>query len=138
MAARSAWNGIPARGACFVLVLPSGADRQGKTPGDEEQAPPDKRALVVGDREALFAAMGKIPRVLVVEDEPTVARLIADVLREEGMEVDVFAHGQKALEAAQEHCYDLAMCDMNMPGMDGPDFFAVLAAGQNPLRSSQP
>jgi len=33
---------------------------------------------------------GKVPRILVVEDEPTVANLIADVLGDQGMRVDVY------------------------------------------------
>lgn len=75
----------------------------------------------------------KAPRVLVVEDEPTVAVLIADVVREQGMEVDVFPDGQTALEATQKASYDLAICDVNMPGMDGQDFFAALEQLHNPL-----
>jgi two-component system, cell cycle sensor histidine kinase and response regulator CckA len=124
----------PGGGACFVVELPCATDQQEKVPGDEEQPEAHTAAPEVGDCKTLFAAMGKIPRVLVVEDEPTVATLIADVLREEGMEVNVFADGQKALESARECSYDLAMCDMNMPGMGGPDFFAELAAAENPLR----
>jgi len=38
--------------------------------------------------------------VLVVEDEPTVARLIADVLEDEGMLVDVLLDGREALGRA--------------------------------------
>jgi len=121
-------------GACFVVELPCAAEQPEKVRGDEEQPEPPAAEPQVGDRQALFVAMGKIPRVLVIEDEPTVSTLIADVLREEGMEVNVFADGQKALESTRGCSYDLAMCDMNMPGMDGPDFFAELAAAQNPLR----
>ena len=59
------------------------------------------------NREEQFAGAGHVPmapfastgaRVLVVEDEPTVARLIADVLEDEGMRVDVMLDGREALE----------------------------------------
>jgi len=38
-------------------------------------------------------------RVLVLEDEPTVARLIADVLEDEGLRVDVLLDAREALES---------------------------------------
>ena len=89
-------------------------------------------------RSAEAAALEQIPlasapRVLVVEDEPTVASLIADVLREEGMRVDVLLDGRQALQQAEPESYDLAICDMKMPGMDGQRFYQALVQRQNPL-----
>jgi DNA-binding response OmpR family regulator len=71
--------------------------------------------------------------VLVVEDESTVANLIADVLRDEGLSVDVMPDGRTALKAAQRRTYHLAICDMRMPGMDGPRFYKALLNTRNPL-----
>ena len=76
----------------------------------------------------------KAPHILVVEDEPTVAALISDVLREEGMEVDVVPDGRKALEATGQVAYDLAICDVKMPGMDGQVFFRALEQAGSPLQ----
>jgi len=73
-------------------------------------------------------------RVLVVEDEPTVARLIADVLEDEEMSVDVLLNGREALERAAREPYDLVICDMKMPGIDGQHFYKSLVRAQNPLR----
>ena len=73
-------------------------------------------------------------RVLVVEDEPTVARLIADVLEDEGMRVDVLLDGREALERAARESYDLVICDMKMPGLDGQHFYQSLARNGNSLR----
>ena len=78
------------------------------------------------------AAQG--PRVLVVEDEPTVARLIGDVLEDEGMRVDVLLDGREALERAARESYDLVICDMKMPGLDGQHFYKSLARNGNSLR----
>lgn len=72
-------------------------------------------------------------RVLVVEDEPTVARLIADVLEDGGMHVDVLFDGREALERAARNTYDLVICDMKMPGIDGQHFFRSLAEARSPL-----
>ncbi len=73
-------------------------------------------------------------RVLVVEDEPTVARLIADVLEDEGMRVDVLLDGREALERAAREAYDLVICDMKMPGLDGQRFYRALERNGNSLR----
>jgi CheY-like chemotaxis protein len=73
-------------------------------------------------------------RVLVVEDEPTVARLIADVLEDEGLHVDVLLDGREALERAGREPFDLVICDMKMPGVDGQNFYQSLARARNPLQ----
>jgi signal transduction histidine kinase len=80
------------------------------------------------------AAEPHTPKVLVVEDEPTVGGLIADVLRDEGMRVDVLQDGHAALERADKENYDLVICDLKMPGMDGQKFFQSLGARRNPLQ----
>ena len=73
-------------------------------------------------------------RVLVVEDEPTVARLIADVLEDEGLHVDVLLDGREALDRAGRERFDLVICDMKMPGLDGQNFYQSLARARNPLQ----
>jgi len=73
-------------------------------------------------------------RVLVLEDEPTVARLIADVLEDEGLRVDVLLDPREALDRASREEYALAVCDMKMPELDGEHFYEALALAQNPLR----
>jgi signal transduction histidine kinase/ActR/RegA family two-component response regulator len=72
-------------------------------------------------------------RVLVVEDEPTVARLISDVLQDEGLHVEALLDGREALERAAEEDYDLVICDMKMPELDGERFYKTLSASGNPL-----
>ena len=83
---------------------------------------------------AALAEPAKGARVLVVEDEPTVARLIADVLEDEGMQVDVLLDGREALERAGRESYDLVICDMKMPGLDGQHFYRSLERNGNSLR----
>jgi signal transduction histidine kinase/ActR/RegA family two-component response regulator len=90
-----------------------------------QQAQPPSPASLAGWRGA---------RVLVVEDEPTVARLIADVLRDEGLHVDVLLDGREAQARAARQTYALAICDMKMPGMDGQHFYKTLVRSGNPLR----
>lgn len=73
-------------------------------------------------------------RVLVVEDEPTVARLIGDVLEDEGLRVDVLLDGREALERAGREPFDLVICDMKMPGLDGQAFYQSLARARSALQ----
>ncbi|TKR30870.1 response regulator [Luteimonas gilva] len=58
-------------------------------------------------------------RVLLVEDDPTVAEVIAALLRARGHHVTHAAHGLSALTEAAMAKYDLAMLDLDLPGMDG-------------------
>ena len=70
-------------------------------------------------------------RVLVIEDEPTVGRLIADVLEDEGLHVDVLLDGREALDRAGRERCDLVICDMKMPGLDGQNFYQSLARAES-------
>ncbi len=57
--------------------------------------------------------------VLVVDDDPFIARLLEIELRAAGYDVRVAGDGVQALEAAQERCPDLVLADVMMPNMDG-------------------
>jgi two-component system OmpR family response regulator len=58
-------------------------------------------------------------RVLVVEDEPKMATLVARGLREEGHAADVAARGEDALWMANSAPYDAIVLDVMLPGLDG-------------------
>ena len=58
-------------------------------------------------------------RVLVVEDEPKMADLLARGLREEGHAADVAATGEDALWMARAVDYDVIVLDVMLPGADG-------------------
>jgi len=59
------------------------------------------------------------PRVLVVDDEPSIVDAVATSLRYEGFEVDVAVTGRDALSLAQEDPPDLVILDVMLPGLDG-------------------
>jgi CheY-like chemotaxis protein/anti-sigma regulatory factor (Ser/Thr protein kinase) len=124
-------------GARFVVELPA-AEKvwESSQPEKKKQArqPVILPASSSGSGKTATATMEQAPRILVVEDEPTVSSLIADVLREEGMRVDVLSDGQRALELVRKESYDLAICDLRMPGMDGQNFYGALVRSQSPLR----
>jgi two-component system NtrC family sensor kinase len=62
--------------------------------------------------------------VLVVDDEETIDQLIAEMLRAEGCSVDFATTGEQALEKMKEQMYDLVICDIRMPGMDGREVYS--------------
>jgi len=127
----------PGEGARFVVELPAAEKLwEAAKPKQVKQArqPGSLPALSPGSRKTATATMEQAPHILVVEDEPTVASLIADVLREEGMCVDVLSDGQRVLELVRKQSYDLAICDLRMPGMDGQILYGALVHSQSPLR----
>ena len=58
-------------------------------------------------------------KILFVEDEPKMARVLQRGLSEEGHQVDLCARGADALKQAQEVTYDVIISDYQMPGMNG-------------------
>jgi two-component system OmpR family response regulator len=67
-------------------------------------------------------------RVLVVEDEPKLAGLLACGLDEEGHPTDVVASGSEALWMARANAYDAIVLDVMLPGRDGFDICRELRA----------
>jgi len=61
----------------------------------------------------------KIPRILFVEDDETLAFVTADSLRLKGFEVVHSSDGNVALDLFNENDFDLCILDVMLPGMDG-------------------
>jgi two-component system KDP operon response regulator KdpE len=60
-------------------------------------------------------------RILVVDDDPQIRRVMRVTLTGQGYEVDDAKTGESALEKLREERFDLVLLDMNMPGMGGID-----------------
>jgi len=58
-------------------------------------------------------------RVLVVEDETALARVVGDYLRREGFDVDLAHDGPSAVDIARRERPDLVVLDVMLPGFDG-------------------
>jgi two-component system KDP operon response regulator KdpE len=58
-------------------------------------------------------------RILVVDDEPQIRRILRTTLTTAGYEVDDSRSGEEALEKVREYRPDLILLDINMPGMGG-------------------
>lgn len=66
------------------------------------------------------------PRILVVDDDGGLQLLVRGILEQYGFMVDVAADGLRASQMAAETKYDAIVCDVIMPCMDGPEFYARL------------
>jgi DNA-binding response OmpR family regulator len=65
-------------------------------------------------------------RLLVIEDEPTLARLLSYNLTQEGYEVTVEDHGTAGYDRATREPFDLIVLDLMLPGMNGIDILDKL------------
>ena len=73
-------------------------------------------------------------RVLVVEDQKTLANRIAEGLRDQGMAVDVAYDGAAAVEITAVNRYDVVVLDRDLPRVHGDAVCASLVAGPSPAR----
>jgi two-component system, OmpR family, KDP operon response regulator KdpE len=58
-------------------------------------------------------------RILVVDDEPQIRRVLRAALATQGYEIHEARTGEEALEAVRDSRFDLILLDMNMPGLGG-------------------
>src|SRR5690554_5625661 len=58
-------------------------------------------------------------RILVIDDERSIRNTLKDILEYEKYDVDLAEDGKKALEIIKNTEYDIILCDIKMPGMDG-------------------
>jgi len=72
-------------------------------------------------------------RILVVDDEELIRTVVRRMLAEHSFLVDAVASGEEALGCAQGQDYDLILCDLHMPGLDGQALYQRL----HQLRPSQ-
>ncbi len=102
----------PGNGASFFLELPTGGTSVA-APGP----PPD-----------LSPGAGAGAQVLLVEDEAALAGAVSEGLRDAGFFVIEASDGEEGLARLRERAFDLVVCDLRMPRMDGPAFYRAMAA----------
>ncbi|MDE3109282.1 MAG: response regulator [Acidobacteriota bacterium] len=115
----------PASGARFVVTLPV-MEAPG-APAAESREP----AAASGAPEG--SEIKSPARILVIEDERTVAQLIADVLREDRHRVEAVLDSQEGLRRLSRNQYDLVICDLRMPRIDGQAIYNSLRRAGSPL-----
>ena len=65
----------------------------------------------------------KEPRVLVVEDDSALRAFIVGMVERIGYIADEAANGQEAIERLPRSSYDVILCALRMPAMNGPAFY---------------
>ncbi|MFB9330184.1 response regulator transcription factor [Paenibacillus aurantiacus] len=70
-------------------------------------------------------------KVLVIEDEPTLARLLSYNLTQEGYDTTVIEHGVEGLQTALQRSFDLIILDIMLPGMNGFEILSRLRQSGN-------
>ena len=60
-----------------------------------------------------------MPRILIIDDEAPIRRVLRDILENESYQVDDAATGMEALQHIKEQEFDAVFCDIKMPEMDG-------------------
>ena len=105
-------------GSQFVLQLPLSS-----------LAPPQT------DLQALPATCALPRRILLIEDNADAAEMLALLLMQDGHHVDVRNDGPSGLRAALDAPYDVVVCDIGLPGMDG---FQVISSARAALPAPLP
>jgi two-component system NtrC family sensor kinase len=105
-------NSAPGAGASFVVELPVSAE-----------AHPGRPATTAVSMEAVQSA-----RVLLVEDERSLAAVVVETLETAGLTVDHARDGEEALARLRQDTYDVIVCDLKMPRVDGMTLYRAIAA----------
>lgn len=102
---------VVGKGATFHLFLPAAEGAEETLPASGGEAKTAPRL-----------------KVLLVEDEPTVAEGIAELLRLENMSVDVVATGADAVDAMIRSRADVVILDIGLPDIDGREVYEQILA----------
>jgi PAS domain S-box-containing protein len=103
----------PGGGATFLVELPLSLVEAASKPPRQTLPPMD-------------AARGA--SVLIVEDERALAAALTEALTDAGLQVDHAGDGEEALACLRNRTYDVVVCDLKMPRVDGMTVYRAIAA----------
>jgi signal transduction histidine kinase/ActR/RegA family two-component response regulator len=98
----------PGKGTAFIVHLPTGY---------MNEMPDEKMVRTVPVTP--LALEGSGARILVIDDEDSVRKILYQMLKAKGYEVVVASNGQEGIERFQEEPFDLVFTDLGMPKMSG-------------------
>lgn len=64
-----------------------------------------------------------VSKVLIIDDEQPIISMMEDIMELFEIEMDGAESGKEALELLSQNDYDYIICDMNLPDMDGKEFY---------------
>jgi signal transduction histidine kinase/ActR/RegA family two-component response regulator len=108
----------PGEGATFIIDLPlvRGAGEAPHESGTDQILPPRPQR------------QGAPKKILVIDDEEAILQMVRDTLSSHGYEVDGVTDGDAALRRLTQIRYDLALCDLKMPGLNGQQVYEQIRA----------
>jgi two-component system NtrC family sensor kinase len=109
----------PGRGTRFVVELPVVAGAASTQPAQNGERAP--------------SAPITRRRILVVDDEDSIQKLLTGVLEMDGHDVAIAHNGREALDRIGREPFDLVISDIKMPVMGGAELYRTLKDGGNPL-----
>jgi DNA-binding NtrC family response regulator len=77
--------------------------------------------------DAKAGSLAETCSLLIVDDEPLICETLAEYLANEGFETAVCGSAEDALVLAGERQFDVALCDVQLPGIDGIQLLERLA-----------
>src|SRR5919198_2420815 len=86
-----------------------------------------------GRREATMP-LSTTGTILLLDEAPSFVKALARLLRRDGDTVDTADHGNLALALLETRHYDVILCDVHLPALDGPTFAALLTRQYPSLR----
>src|SRR5690348_4686484 len=63
-----------------------------------------------------------MPNILIIDDEKAIRKTLSEILSFEGYKIDEAADGEDGLKRFRDKTYDVVLCDIKMPKMDGIEF----------------
>ena len=74
-------------------------------------------------------------RILIVDDEPGIRKLLAMAFRRDGYNVTLAADGLEASTICESESFDLLLSDVRMPGMNGHELVRLVATRRPEMRT---
>jgi two-component system response regulator FlrC len=69
-------------------------------------------------------------RILIIDDDANVRKTLSSILSEEGYLIATTENGKQALKAAEKELFDLALIDVELPGIKGTELLQMLKERQ--------
>jgi two-component system, NtrC family, nitrogen regulation response regulator NtrX len=63
-----------------------------------------------------------MPDILIIDDEKAIRKTLSEILSFEGYKIDEASDGEEGLKKFKEKSYDVVLCDIKMPRLDGIEF----------------
>ena len=65
--------------------------------------------------------MGGNAKIIIIDDDESIRKILSTILQEEGYTVDTADTGKEGIRKTNEDCYNLALIDMKLPDIEGID-----------------